>query len=74
MHALRAARARLASFRTARRTFIEQRPLLRGAFTVLYWLPLGIFATEYIFNIKSVAGRSMQVRVRFSLAACHTPL
>lgn len=34
------------------------KPLLR----VLYWLPLGIALTRYGYTIKTVRGRSMQVR------------
>ena len=62
MQALRAFRARWAVFRDARRAFVEQRPLLKWTLVTVSWLPLGLFITDYVVNIKTVRGRSMQVR------------
>ncbi|EJF61321.1 LexA/Signal peptidase [Dichomitus squalens LYAD-421 SS1] len=44
----------------AGRDYVQQRPRLRWTLSAFVWLPLGIFITEYGFNIKSVKGRSMQ--------------
>ena len=34
----------------------------RRTLRVLYWLPLGMAFTHYCYTIKTVRGRSMQVR------------
>ena len=68
MHAFSAARSRWAAFREARRAFVRKRPALKFSLFVASWLPLGLFATEYVFNVKAVRGRSMQVRTACPLS------
>ncbi|KAM5534301.1 hypothetical protein V8D89_012029 [Ganoderma adspersum] len=60
MQAIRLARAGWASFRKSGRERLNQQPRLRWFLSALVWLPLGLFVTEYGFNVKSVKGRSMQ--------------
>lgn len=59
MQTIRLAGARWASFGRDR---LDRQPRLRRFLSALVWLPLGLFVTEYGFNVKSVKGRSMQVR------------
>ncbi len=61
MDSLRALRSQCRTIRQSSREYVHQRPPLRWTLSALYWLPLGLFVTEYAFNIKSVKGRSMQV-------------
>ncbi|KAH9850698.1 LexA/Signal peptidase [Lenzites betulinus] len=56
----RGVRSNLSSARNSWRAFLEQRRAIKWTLSVLVWLPLGIFVTEYGANIKAVAGRSMQ--------------
>ena len=63
MQAFGLVRGRWTALRASGREYVQQRPRLRWTLLALSWLPLGIFVTEYGFNIKSVRGRSMQVRV-----------
>ncbi|KAI0774382.1 LexA/Signal peptidase [Fomes fomentarius] len=60
MESLRAFRSQWRTIRLSSRDYVHQRPPLRWTLSALYWLPLGLFVTEYAFNIKSVKGRSMQ--------------
>ena len=62
MQAFGLVRGRWTALRASGREYVQQRPRLRWTLFALSWLPLGIFVTEYGFNIKSVRGRSMQVR------------
>lgn len=62
MQTIRLARLGWASFRQSSRERLNQQPRLRWFLSALVWLPLGLFVTEYGFNLKSVKGRSMQVR------------
>ena len=69
MQTIRLARAGWASFRQSGRDHLNKRPRLRWFLSALVWLPLGLFVTEYGFNVKSVKGRSMQVRgTRFTIS------
>ena len=37
-------------------------PAMNSLKRVLYWLPLGVAFTHYCYTVKTVRGRSMQVR------------
>ncbi|KAI1796276.1 LexA/Signal peptidase [Ganoderma leucocontextum] len=60
MQTIRLAGARWAALRQSGRDHLNRQRRLRWFLSALVWLPLGLFVTEYGFNIKSVKGRSMQ--------------
>ena len=62
MQALRTFRTQWRALRQSSRDYMHKRPTLQWTLSALDWLPLGLFVTEYAFNIKAVKGRSMQVR------------
>ncbi|KAI0722861.1 LexA/Signal peptidase [Earliella scabrosa] len=60
MQALRTFRTQWRALRQSSRDYMHKRPTLQWTLSALVWLPLGLFVTEYAFNIKAVKGRSMQ--------------
>ncbi|PPQ67808.1 hypothetical protein CVT26_007055 [Gymnopilus dilepis] len=41
-------------------TSLKSSPIIRRSWPILYWLPTGIFISNYFFHVKTVSGRSMQ--------------
>ena len=58
MKLLRGARSAYASCRA----FVQKRPAVKFTLSALVWLPLASAVIEYGVSVKTVRGRSMQVR------------
>ncbi|RDX55736.1 LexA/Signal peptidase [Lentinus brumalis] len=60
MQALRLVRLPWTRLRHSSRDFLAKRPTIHWLLSALVWLPLGLFVTDCIANVKSIRGRSMQ--------------
>ncbi|EGN91806.1 hypothetical protein SERLA73DRAFT_191976 [Serpula lacrymans var. lacrymans S7.3] len=47
-------------FPSFRSRWLDEKPLLKRSLAAIYWMPIGLAFTNYLYTIKTVNGRSMQ--------------